>query len=87
MGIACSAVGGLVIGFAFYVVILLSVDTELLRSSPNQWPLLLIGLFGGFFGSLFDSFLGAIFQYSGIFRIVWMIMDLLTKRKKKQKKT
>lgn len=66
MGIACSAVGGLVIGFAFYVVILLSVDTELLRSSPNQWPLLLIGLFGGFFGSLFDSFLGAIFQYSGI---------------------
>lgn len=66
VGIICSALGGLVIGFAYYVVILLSVETEVLRSSPNQWPVLFVGLLGGFLGSLLDSFLGAIFQYSGV---------------------
>lgn len=70
MGIICSALGGLVIGFAYYVVILLSLETEVLRSSPNQWPVLFVGLLGGFLGSLLDSFLGAIFQYSGTYRIM-----------------
>jgi len=66
VGVACSATGGLVIGLVYYIVILLSVDKELLRSSPHQWPLIFVGLFGGLFGSLLDSLLGALLQYSGV---------------------
>ena len=30
-----------------------------------QWPIILIGGFSGFFGSMLDSFLGGSLQYSG----------------------
>ena len=69
-GIACSALGGLVIGLAYYVVILIRIDNRLLSDSPDQWPLVFVGLFGGLLGSLLDSILGAVFQYSGIVRTV-----------------
>jgi uncharacterized membrane protein len=65
LGLAISAVGGLVIGLTFYVVLLLRIDSYVLERSADQWPLIWTGLVGGLMGSLIDSLLGAIFQYSG----------------------
>ena len=65
LGLAISAVGGLVIGLTFYVVLLLRIDSYALERTADQWPLIWTGLVGGLMGSLIDSLLGAIFQYSG----------------------
>ncbi|XP_020279442.1 transmembrane protein 19-like [Pseudomyrmex gracilis] len=66
MGLLCSFLGGLVVGLVYYVVILCTVDTTVLELSAPQWPIILFGGFGGFIGSLLDSFFGATLQYSGI---------------------
>ena len=60
-----SALGGFVIGFAYYVTLLFRLDADTLEVSTSQWPLVLSGIFAGLFGSLIDSLLGATFQFSG----------------------
>ncbi|XP_020279441.1 transmembrane protein 19-like isoform X2 [Pseudomyrmex gracilis] len=66
MSLLCAFLGGLAIGLVYYVVILYTVDTSVLELSPPQWPIILVGGFGGFFGSLLDSILGATVNYSGV---------------------
>lgn len=60
-----SFIGGICIGLSHYLTVLYCVDSNLLLKSPAQWPLILIGGFAGFFGSLIDSILGATLQFSG----------------------
>ncbi|XP_020279439.1 transmembrane protein 19-like [Pseudomyrmex gracilis] len=62
----CAFLGGSVVGLVYYVVILYTVDTTVLEVSSPQWPIILVGGFGGFFGSLFNSVLGATVNYSGV---------------------
>ncbi|NJR41790.1 MAG: DUF92 domain-containing protein [Akkermansiaceae bacterium] len=41
-------------------------DAEIaVQDVPGAWRIIVVGLFGGFFGSLVDSLLGATLQFSG----------------------
>lgn len=37
----------------------------MLQLAAPQWPVIIVGGIGGFFGSVLDSILGATLQYSG----------------------
>ncbi|CAB0008961.1 unnamed protein product [Nesidiocoris tenuis] len=74
-GIIVSALGGLVVGLAFYATIQLTISSELLSSSPPQWPIIVLGLVAGLFGSILDSLLGATCQYSGIHKTTGAIVE------------
>ncbi|XP_054168234.1 transmembrane protein 19-like [Oppia nitens] len=69
IGLIVSALGGLVVSISFMLTNMICRicygDSEQYASSPEQWPLLLVGLFAGLFGSIIDSLLGATLQYSG----------------------
>lgn len=64
-GLLFSFVGGSIIGFAYYVTVLYTVDSTLLERAPSQWTLVVIAGLAGFFGSIVDSLIGATLQYSG----------------------
>lgn len=64
-GLWFSFIGGLLVGIAHYVTLIYTVDPTLLERAPVQWPILFVGGIAGFLGSVLDSYLGAIFQYSG----------------------
>ncbi|XP_071557566.1 transmembrane protein 19 [Temnothorax nylanderi] len=66
MGLICSIVGGLVVGLSYYIVVLNTVDTAVLQLAAPQWPIIVVAAFGGLFGSILDSILGATLQYSGV---------------------
>lgn len=53
------------IGLSYYIVVLNCVDTVILQLAASQWPVIVVGGFGGLFGSMLDSVLGATLQYSG----------------------
>lgn len=61
-----SLLGGLVIGFSYFLVVFYVVDRNILAASPPQWPLIVFGGVAGLLGSLIDSLLGATLQYSGL---------------------
>lgn len=64
-GLIFSFLGGAVVGLAYYLVILFTIDNAVLGRSPSQYPLIYIGGIGGLLGSLVDSVLGATLQFSG----------------------
>ncbi|KAL0117308.1 hypothetical protein PUN28_010275 [Cardiocondyla obscurior] len=66
IGLICSVIGGFVVGLFYYIMILNTVDTAVLQLAAPQWPILVVAAFGGLFGSVLDSILGATLQYSGV---------------------
>ncbi|XP_018367319.1 PREDICTED: transmembrane protein 19 [Trachymyrmex cornetzi] len=66
IGLVCSVVGGLIVGLFYYIMVLNTVDTAVLQLAAPQWPIIIVAAFGGLFGSILDSILGATLQYSGV---------------------
>ncbi|KAK0175140.1 hypothetical protein PV327_008917 [Microctonus hyperodae] len=66
IGLIMSLLGGLTVGIFYYFTVLYTVDSVILQQAPPQWPIIIIGGIGGFFGSFLDSILGATLQYSGV---------------------
>lgn len=66
IGFLASITGGLLVGIAYYVVLVTSMFVRgKSYGYPQQWPIILIGCAAGFIGSVVDSILGATVQYSG----------------------
>lgn len=75
IGLLCSVLGGLFIGIFYYIVILNTVDTAVLQLAAPQWPIIVIAAFGGLFGSILDSILGATLQYSGNVKFIFCMFS------------
>ncbi|XP_053212810.1 transmembrane protein 19-like [Panonychus citri] len=76
IGLIFSALGGLAIGLAYYLTLLLCVNRDVLAISPPQWPILMVGGCAGLIGSIVDSMLGALLQYSGFDRRTGKIVEV-----------
>lgn len=63
IGLFASLLGGLCVGIAYFVTQLMFVND--LEIAAPQWPIILYGALAGLLGSILDSYLGAIMQYSG----------------------
>lgn len=63
VGLVASLLGGASVGMAYFVSQLLLVRD--LHLAAPQWPIVAYGAAAGFLGSLLDSLLGAVMQYSG----------------------
>lgn len=66
LGIAASAVGGLLVSLGYFAAVYVFTEDIPTNKPPPQWPLLIVGLFAGLAGSLVDSILGSLFQFSGL---------------------
>lgn len=82
IGLACSIAGGVIVGIFYYLVVICTIDTAVLQLAAPQWPIIAVATFGGFFGSILDSVLGATLQYSGNVNVLsdfvcsFIILDL-----------
>ncbi|CAG7832486.1 unnamed protein product [Allacma fusca] len=65
-GLVFSGLGGVLVGLGYYLMLILTTDGSLLKASPPQWPIIIMGGVGGLLGSVIDSYLGALFQFSGV---------------------
>lgn len=74
-GLFFSALGGLIVGIAYYISMLLFLSDDFLAVSIPQWPVIIVGTISGFLGSLIDSLLGATFQYSGYCHVKRCIVE------------
>ncbi|OWF40476.1 Transmembrane protein 19 [Mizuhopecten yessoensis] len=68
IGTLSSAMGGAIVGVAYYLTLLMCTSDFQLQKSPAQWLIVLTGALAGLLGSTIDSYLGALFQYSGFHR-------------------
>eukprot|EP00469_Lotharella_globosa_P002409 CAMPEP_0167809990 /NCGR_PEP_ID=MMETSP0111_2-20121227/24120_1 /TAXON_ID=91324 /ORGANISM="Lotharella globosa, Strain CCCM811" /LENGTH=148 /DNA_ID=CAMNT_0007708475 /DNA_START=503 /DNA_END=949 /DNA_ORIENTATION=- len=67
-GTIASILGGAFIGAVYYFMSAQDAGKERGPNDaeiPPQWPIILLGACAGFLGSLVDSILGSLFQYSG----------------------
>ncbi|XP_060758769.1 transmembrane protein 19 isoform X2 [Neoarius graeffei] len=63
VGLVASLLGGATVGTAYFMSQLLLVSD--LHLAAPQWPIVVYGTVAGLLGSLLDSLLGAVMQYSG----------------------
>ena len=63
-GLFASFCGGLSVGIFFYLGVIFGVQNLLLLKSSSQIPIIFVGGIGGLLGSVLDSFLGALCQFS-----------------------
>ncbi|XP_063783527.1 transmembrane protein 19 [Pseudophryne corroboree] len=63
VGLIASLLGGLCVGAAYYFSQLVFVSD--LETAAPQWPIILYGSVAGLLGSVLDSYIGAIMQYTG----------------------
>lgn len=63
VGTAASCAGGFAVGLSYFITWLLIGNQA--ASQPAQWPVVFVGVAGGFLCSLLDSLLGATVQFSG----------------------
>ncbi|XP_042191784.1 transmembrane protein 19 [Callorhinchus milii] len=75
-GLVASLLGGMTVGLAYLLAQLMMVED--LDSSPPQWPLVAYGAVAGLLGSVLDSYLGAIMQYSGYDENSGMVVNHIT---------
>lgn len=68
IGTLSSGMGGALVGVAYYVTLLVLKSDYQLEKSPSQWLIVPTGALAGLLGSTIDSYLGALFQYSGFDR-------------------
>lgn len=74
IGLIVSLLGGIAIGLANYVMLVYTIDTDMLAASPVQWPIIVAGGFAGLIGSVIDSILGATLQYSGNYVYIYLFI-------------
>ncbi|XP_065684567.1 transmembrane protein 19 isoform X2 [Hydra vulgaris] len=66
LGLISSSLGGLAIGITFIASNYLFVFPNIGENTlPSQWPILLVTIYAGLVGSILDSLIGAVYQYSG----------------------
>ncbi|XP_033731677.1 transmembrane protein 19-like, partial [Pecten maximus] len=68
IGTLSSGIGGTFVGVAYYLTLLMCTSDFQLQKSPAQWLIIPTATLAGLLGSTIDSYLGALFQYSGFDR-------------------